>query len=484
MPSTNELLSHPEISAWLQTHVGAAEELQKAAAVLGDKPDGIASLNKLLPALSHKVVFVFFSYKDKDERAAKAIVNLLRKYSAEKLKITYQAEFTKEITGRQWRQKIKEEVCRANWFLLLLPDPSDDWDWCLYETGLFDRQANSADRVICLHHPDTEIPDPIKDYHAVPATIPKVEEFLRMVYLEDNPIPGLPAINKAAEDDIPTIAKQIVEAIRPPRKDLFRRIYEPWVELSIENADRLENRDDLDKATVRSANREALRLFDLDQQPGTWGELRRYIEEPPGDSRWREEMLEVIGRIAQGRRFDSIQAVFQASNGQIYRPVACAIDRVGPKGPIDTFHFTFTQDVAAIDSTAMPQDLADLATVLRFVFRFRWEVLEKFGMSAMTVDDVGRLENALQRMEKDWESRGMGDKTMLIELFPADRKPRVVEMLRAWEKTRNKERTGQLDVAIAKKDPKAIPVILKEFIGINQEFLEMLADRFRELISV
>ena len=484
MPSAEELLSHPEIAEWLKTHEGAVEEVRRATEILADKPDGIASLKKLFPALSQKVVFVFFSYKEKDERTAKTIVKLLRKHSAEKLQITYQAEFTRKITGQEWRQKIKEEVRRANWFILLLPDPSDDWDWCLYETGLFDRQANSADRLICLHHPDTEIPDPIKDYHAVPATIPKVEEFLRMVYLEDNPIPGLPPINKETEDDIPDIANQIVNAIRPPRKDLFRRIYEPWVELSIANADQLENRDDLDTATVKSANREALSLFDFDQQPITWGELRSYIDEPAGDSRWREEMFHVIRKIAQGRRFDPIQAVFQATNGQIYRPVAYAIDRVGQRGPIDTFHFTFTQDVAAIDSTAMPQELADLATVLRFVFRFRWEVLEKFGMGPMTVEDVERLDNALQRMEQDWESRGMGDMSMLVELFPESKKPRVLEMLVSWGKARNKEGTGHLDVAIANKDPEAIPVILKEFIDTNQEFLEMVADRFRELISV
>lgn len=483
MTGTDELLGDPYIAEWMRCHEGCADQVRKAAEILADKPDRIEALKKLLPALRDKVVYVFFSYKAKDERAAREVVNLLRTYSAEKLKITYQAEFTKDIAGRPWRQEIREEVCRANWFILLLPDPSDGWDWCLYETGLFDRQANSGDRLICLHHPDTEIPDPIKDYHHVPASVPKVEEFLRMVYLEDNPIPGLPPLNRAVESGISDLATKIVDAIRPPTGRLLREVYEPWVALKVADADRLKNRDDLDEAIVESANQEALRLFDFADQPRTWGALRSYIAEAPGDSRWREEMFHVIRRIGQGRRFHPIQSVFQANNGQIYRPVVHGIDRLGECGPILRFHITFTEDVAAIDRSAMPLELSKLTTVLRFAFRFRWEVLEKFGGRPMTVEDVERLDNAFRRMKKDWESRGVVGTIQILDLFPEDKRQRVLDMFVAYDKVRNKDGTGDLDVAIANKDPEASSEILKRFMPMNQEFLEMAADRFSQLIS-
>jgi len=375
-------------------------------------------------------------------------------------------------------------VCRANWFILLLPDPSDDWDWCLYETGLFDRKANSGDRLICLHHPDTKIPDPIKDYHHVPAIGSKVTEFLRMVYLEDNPIPGLSALNPSVESEISGLATRIVDAVRPPTERPFRQVYEPWVALKVEHAERLESRDELDSAIVEAANEEALKLFDFAEAPRTWGQLRSYIGEAQDDCRWREEMFHVIRRIAQGRRFYPIQAVFQANNGQIYRPVVYGVDRVGPSGPILDFHLTFTEDVAAIDSSAMPVELSRLAMVLRFAFRFRWEVLEKFGGKDMTVEDVERLDNAFRRMKKDWESRGIGGSIAIVDLFPEAKKQSVLDMLVAWGRVRNEDGSGELDIAIAKKNATACSEILKAFIPTNQEFLEMAADRFNDLIAV
>ena len=482
MSSTEELLGNACIADWLKSHTGSAEVVNRAAKLLAGKPDGLEALKKLLPSLQEKVVKVFFSYKKKDERAATEVVQLLRTFSANKLKICYQADFTEDIAGRQWRQKIKEEVCGANWFILLLPDPSDDWDWCLYETGLFDHQTTSADRVICLHHPNTDIPDPIKDYHHVPANVPDVEDFLKMVYLKDNPIPGLPALNPFAESEIPRIAREIVSTIRPPFT-LFQEIYEPWIALKVDYADKLESKEGLDDSMIESANQYALALFDYADQPSTWGQLRGYISEAQGDSRWRDEMFHVIRRIGQGRKFYPIQAVFQANNNKFYRPVVYAVDKVGRTGPATTFHITFSEDVTAIDSSAMPLELSRLATVLRFTFRFRWEILEKFIGKMNSDDDVERLDNALHRIETDWESRGIGKESKILNLFSDENKQRVLEMMLDWNKVKNKQKNGTLENAIKNRDFYSCSELLKRFLPMNQEFLELVTDRFNDLIA-
>ena len=46
---------------------------------------------------------------------------------------------------------------------------------------------------------------------------------------------------------------------------------------------------------------------------------------------------------------------------------------------------------------------------------------------------------------------------------------------------RNEQRTGELDVAIDKKDVERIPDLLAGVIPMNQEFLEMAINRFAEL---
>ncbi|MEJ2330082.1 MAG: toll/interleukin-1 receptor domain-containing protein, partial [Gammaproteobacteria bacterium] len=392
--------SDPYISEYMETHQGAASAIVRAWDKLAGEPDVAKAVRKLLPALTSKTLNIFFSYKKKDEAAAVAVVKRLRKYAGDKLRITYQAEFTEDIAGRPWREWIRDEISRANWFILLLPDPSDDWDWCLYETGLFDRRPTSADRLICLHHPDTKIPSPIKDYHAVRATIPDLTKFLEMVYVKSNPIPGLEPINKSIKEDIPSIAAEIAEAIRAPKKCVFHDTFQPFVRLRIDNAARFQDSLDLDTSAVLEANRDALDIFDFRQKPETWGELRTGINESNSDGRWHEELFHVVRKAAQGRKFAPVQAVFHASSGKSYRPVLSAVERLGDKsGPIQSYQITFAEDVSTINLAGMPADLATLATILRMAFRFRWEILEKFTKREITEDEVEKVENAITRME-------------------------------------------------------------------------------------
>lgn len=479
MSDAKKLLEDPKIAEWMNNHQGCEDEVRAAAKILCNKNDALKALNKLLSSLCQRKLNVFFSYKTKDEPTAKTIVEELEKYSANILQVTYQARFPEKIAGKNWRKLIKDAVCRANWFILLLPDPNVDWDWCLYETGLFESQYSSADSLICLHHPEIKMPDQISDYQGIPAEQSKVEGFLRMIFINDNPIPGLPAINKGIEKDIPDLAKKIINAINPP---IVRQFYEPWVSLKIENSKSLEDKNDLDKAIIESSNKQALRIFDFETQPATWGDLRQVIKEHKGDSRWREELFHVIRKIAQGRLFHPIQAVFESASGKLCRPIVNGVDRIGPEGPISIFHITFIEDVGVIEASSIPRELSILGTLLRITFRFRWEILEKFCKRAMTLDDIERLENTFQRMEKDWESRGIGDSNDIPDLFKGEQKKHVWEMFINWDKIRNKEGTGELDIAMENKNLKEIQEILNKIYPNNQKFLEIVSQRFNEFI--
>ena len=167
----------------------------------------------------------------------------------------------------------------------------------------------------------------------------------------------------------------------------------------------------------------------------------------------------------------------------MYRPVAFAVDRAGEDGPAQTYQLTFAEDVSAPDTEVMPEELAALATVLRFTFRFRWEVLERFSKGPLSVDDIERLDLNLTRLEVDWHSRGAIAKVKISDLFPDAQAKRVDEMSEVWEQLRNPDKTGELDVAIEKKDGAQIHELLANILPMNQEFLEMAADRFAAMIS-
>jgi hypothetical protein len=479
-----ELLRTPDIADYLNRNQGAAENIRRAADLLAKESDGLRSLRKLLPALTEKTINVFFSYKAKDENTARAVVDILRRNSAGKLAITYQAEFTENISGKHWREKITAEICSANWFILLLPDPSDDWDWCLFETGIFEGQQSSADRLICLHHEDIAVPNPIEGYHAVAANRTEVEKFLRMVFINENPLYGMDPVNPALADNLPDIAQSIVEAISPPRKSLFKQPLLPWVEICVDNPQSLTNKEALDRAAIRYANKDALDLFDFLDQPGTWGDLVEVINKASKDSRWQNELFHVIRKIGSGRRFEQIQAVFNTTADKIYRPIVCAIDRLGRQGKIDTFQIGFIEEVGAINIEAIPADLSTLSTMLRYAFRFRWEILEKFARSDLAEEDIEALENALLRIEHDAESRGVSDEETLKSLYAQESKEgEISQMYRLWHRLRNPQGTGELDVAIRERDTRKVTEILYELVPLNKRFLNMTADCFGNLVS-
>jgi hypothetical protein len=473
------LLGDPEITDYINSHQGIAESIRRAADHLANERDGLKSLRKLLPALTEKAINVFFSYKTKDEKTAKAVVDILRKNSAGKLSITYQADFTENISGKLWRDKITTEICKANWFILLLPDPGDDWDWCLFETGIFEGQQTTADRLICLHHPDISVPDPIEGYHAVAAIPSEVEKFLRLVFVNDNPIYGLDPVNPALSDHLGDISGKIVEAISPPRKNLFKQPLMPWVEICIDNPQNMTQLEDLNRAVIRYANKDALDLFDFLDQPATWGDLVEEIEKFSNDNRWQNELFHVVRKIGSGRRFEQIQAVFNTVLDKIYKPVVCAIERLGKKGKIDSFQIGFIEEVGAINTAAIPTGISTLATTLRYAFRFRWEILEKFAAIDLNEDDIVALDNALQRIEHDAESRGVSDETTLKALFPSQSdSEKISQMYANWYRLRNPEGTGDLDIAIRQSDALSIKRILNDLIPMNRQFLNLVAERF------
>lgn len=125
-----------------------------------------------------------------------------------------------------------------------------------------------------------------------------------------------------------------------------------------------------------------------------------------------------------------------------------------------------------------------LANLLRTAFRFRWEVLEKFSHKILNAEEIGRLDNALNRIEQDWESKRLAGAEEIVNLFSdVEGGDQIMEMMRSWNKARNLVKTGALDIAIVEKDSETIFKILGHFNLINQKFLEIAAEHFLKSIT-
>ncbi len=159
--NASDLLRQPPVKEMIRENSKFKKQIETAARILSEDSelkeleDAVAALKHAAGGIIQGYIDVFFSYKSQDADAARTIVNELRAYAGGKLRITFASEFSEEIAGAKWGKRIREGIKKAHWFILLLPDPSMDWDWCLYETGQFRNRilSEKVHKLICLHHP-------------------------------------------------------------------------------------------------------------------------------------------------------------------------------------------------------------------------------------------------------------------------------------------------------------------------------------------
>jgi hypothetical protein len=84
--------------------------------------------------------------------------------------------------GIEWRDWIDEKIGDSDIMLFLYTEESFNWQWCLYEIGLF-RQPKNPDSqpIICIHNQSissSNLPSPLEKYQAYLATKDGFEKFL------------------------------------------------------------------------------------------------------------------------------------------------------------------------------------------------------------------------------------------------------------------------------------------------------------------
>ena len=85
-----------------------------------------------------------------------------------------------------WDRKIKRELARSHLLVLLFTDPARDWDWCLYETGLYARfDAEDVLCIACLYPGDKQPPGPLGLRRRDAARRPRVPESIRIAACDD-----------------------------------------------------------------------------------------------------------------------------------------------------------------------------------------------------------------------------------------------------------------------------------------------------------
>lgn len=98
---------------------------------------------------SQSRVSIFLSHKHEDEDVARELKRVLKRPNSALLEVHISEEI---LGGDNWFTWIKNKLNESNLLLLLFTGHTKDWDWPLYEAGLFTKLTDEPkSRVICLN---------------------------------------------------------------------------------------------------------------------------------------------------------------------------------------------------------------------------------------------------------------------------------------------------------------------------------------------
>ena len=212
---------------------------------------------------------IFISHKmPVDTDLAQQIGSRLALYGGNQIKVTHAGKFR---YGENWRARIQQELDQAHWLIYLYTDPDEDWGFCLFECGYFNRtmESDKRKRLITFCRSQSQISGALEEFNAAVISEDTVVKLLKDIYSKDgwNVSPDLEA------SALKATAKEIVTAFTGPERreanfDVATSVTMELVLSDLAKADLKNNRVPSD-VTV-SGTKDWQRLFGRDLDTGGW----------------------------------------------------------------------------------------------------------------------------------------------------------------------------------------------------------------------
>ena len=120
---------------------------------------------------------IFISHKHDDHDFAANLADALGGLS-DKMKCFVSG--TDLVAGSDWNAEIRSQLMVSHLLVLVFTAPSKNWDWCLYEAGLF-TSLGDEHSVVCLYQPQGASPRPLTTLQGVPVDPVAVQRFLHQL---------------------------------------------------------------------------------------------------------------------------------------------------------------------------------------------------------------------------------------------------------------------------------------------------------------
>ncbi|MBL0714118.1 MAG: toll/interleukin-1 receptor domain-containing protein [Desulfosarcina sp.] len=265
---------------------------------------------------------VFISHKSEDCKIAAYLKKALLRLSINRLKI----HVCEEIQGgSDWRDWIKEKISRSKGFIFLYTDSEADWGWCNYELGLFNGKNNSSrNRVLCIKHPDIDLPTTLEHCQAYDADRKGIEKFFDdLIYQKAISEEVLnPDLHTEYKDDLISHSEKTIKFFTSlVNTEFFAQRIE--VELSEVAGDEIKTLD-IDEARIKG-NKPTMRLLGLTGERASWKNLQAVLRARDQDA-WLGHLRKAIDEMKNGLPPKDILPPLQAYNGETVFPIISRVE--------------------------------------------------------------------------------------------------------------------------------------------------------------
>lgn len=385
--------------------------------------------------------------------------------------------------AHDWLATIKSELACTDVLLLLYTSPAKQWDWPLYEVGLFTPlEDRRTPRPIIYLYAGEHRPAPLEHLQGVrvdPANLGAVEKFLNEFYKTSEITGREPAL-------LPRISRKEIEsrAVRLSQAFLTAaavRIY-PTYRLELTGAPggggiNTESNSIPRECCIEQCTPPTLSVFGFAECPKTWGQALDSITE---DSEWKDE-LNVQYRNAIGGRvaFPTASTFRGLQDSRNFRAMITLVERADTRVIRVAIAFVPEQTPAIVGGPTF--------NILRVATRFETEVVQRFaGQLRECVERNGEerafssLLGAILNIERESNELRFLDPLTVCSVFSESTGDReaVARMLKEWRPLRER-----IFACAESRDVGEMEALLEDLRCKNIKFLRMISRRHWEIIE-
>jgi TIR domain len=453
-----------------------------------------------MPLIPQDCFRIFISHKHEDHELAVAVRDALQRLTRDAdRKIVCFVSGTDITAGHDWDRQIRRELAHSHLLVLLFTNPSRNWDWCLFETGLYTRfDADDAHAVVCLYGPGQSTPTPLARLQAVPAKCAELTRFLGQLCRETWQVsddwrlgPLAPGV---ADAQLDRAAKEIASAF-PSAGSESVDVYpchRVVLDLDLPEIDLHQGRIPEDALVVVEGNNATsaltLALFNFVSGPRrrTWGDLLRSLDAV--DSEWRHQLDRRFQATVDEKLFTPITATLRAwdpshSQQRIFKPVLYRLHRkpVARSGESDG-HLKPIGVTIVFDPQLAPSRVGGPEfNLVRIHARFDTEVFDEYAgkvRERADADVCGEIRETLRLVYEEVEKYGLFDEQELRRVYGDDYKStRLSALGDRWEAA-----LKELYYALSRKDLEAVETLLDEMRAMSRQFSIIATARYLEVL--